>query len=40
MIIYGPNQRNHDIDLGPVMLSDWYHPSYLQLVEQTMVRNF
>lgn len=36
MIIYGPNQRNHDIDIGPVMLSDWYHPSYLKLVEQTM----
>ena len=36
MIIYGPNQKNHDIDIGPVMLSDWYHPSYLQLVEKTM----
>lgn len=36
MIIYGPNQKNYDIDVGPVMLSDWYHPSYMKLVEQTM----
>lgn len=39
MIIYGPNQKNYDIDIGPVMLSDWYHPSYLTLVEQTMAPN-
>lgn len=37
--MYGPNQRNYDIDVGPILLSDWYHPSYLQLVEQTMAPN-
>ena len=39
MVIYGPNQKSYDIDVGPVMLSDWYHPSYQQLVLQTMTPN-
>ncbi|KAK7617054.1 laccase [Phyllosticta citricarpa] len=39
MIIYGPNNTQsaqYDVDLGPIMLSDWYHQSYYDLVEQTM----
>ncbi|RDA95393.1 hypothetical protein CP533_3462 [Ophiocordyceps camponoti-saundersi (nom. inval.)] len=34
--IYGPRQRSYDIDLGPVMLSDWYHKKYYDLVKQSM----
>ena len=33
MIIHGPSNRKHDIDLGPVMLGDWYHTPYYQIVE-------
>lgn len=33
MIIYGPKNAAYDIDLGPVLLSDWYHTDYLTLVK-------
>ncbi|KAH0026884.1 multicopper oxidase, partial [Aureobasidium melanogenum] len=36
MVIYGPKNVDYDIDLGPVILSDWYHEDYYTLVEQTM----
>lgn len=28
MVIYGPKNAPYDVDIGPVMLSDWYHPDY------------
>ena len=34
MIVYGPSSADYDIDLGPVMLSDWYHDDYYTLVQQ------
>jgi len=34
MIIYGPSTAEYDIDLGPVMLTDWYHYPYYSLVEE------
>ena len=33
MVIYGPSQVSYDIDLGPVMLSDYTHTSYYQVLE-------
>ncbi|KFY14466.1 hypothetical protein V492_02594 [Pseudogymnoascus sp. VKM F-4246] len=33
MIIHGPSQLPYDIDLGPVILSDWYHDNYRDLIE-------
>lgn len=39
MVIYGPKNQAYDIDIGPVMLSDWYHKDYNALVEQTMAPN-
>lgn len=36
MIIYGPKNVPYDIDLGPVMLSDWNHQDYFSLVEKTV----
>jgi len=38
MIIHGPVQEeaDYDLDVGPVILSDWYHSEYFKLVEQTM----
>ncbi|KAG6038838.1 hypothetical protein E4U41_003599 [Claviceps citrina] len=39
MVIHGPRTRPYDIDLGPVLLSDWYHREYFDLVEETMKPN-
>jgi FtsP/CotA-like multicopper oxidase with cupredoxin domain len=36
IVIYGPKNVPYDIDLGPVMLSDWYHGEYHALVESLM----
>ncbi|KAJ4421071.1 hypothetical protein N0V82_003975 [Gnomoniopsis sp. IMI 355080] len=36
IVVYGPTNQAYDIDLGPVMLSDWYHTDYLTLVEKTL----
>ncbi|KAF2836031.1 multicopper oxidase [Patellaria atrata CBS 101060] len=36
MIIHGPGEDQYDEDLGPIMLLDWYHKPYYQLVDQTM----
>ena len=37
MIIYGPHENaEYDEDLGPVLLTDWYHTQYYDLVEQVM----
>ncbi|UPL01463.1 hypothetical protein LCI18_012397 [Fusarium solani-melongenae] len=40
LIIHGPREKkNYDIDIGPVLLSDWYHKEYFDLVEETMQPN-
>ncbi|VUC21394.1 unnamed protein product [Clonostachys rosea] len=39
IVIHGPNHERYDIDLGPVMLSDWYHKEYFDLVEEVMAPN-
>jgi FtsP/CotA-like multicopper oxidase with cupredoxin domain len=36
MIIHGPSNAAYDIDLGPVMLSDYYHRGYYDIVESVM----
>ncbi|PHH77561.1 hypothetical protein CDD80_493 [Ophiocordyceps camponoti-rufipedis] len=36
IIIYGPELVPYDYDAGPVLLSDWYHKDYFQLVEETL----
>lgn len=36
MIIHGPRNADYDVDLGPVLLTDWYHTDYFSLVEQVM----
>ena len=37
MIIYGPHDnQDYDVDLGPVLINDWYHKDYFTLVEQVM----
>lgn len=34
MIIYGPKTAEYDVDLGPVLLTDWYRQDYHLLREQ------
>lgn len=40
LVIYGPlEDQNYDIDVGPILLSDWYHKEYFELLEETMKPN-
>ncbi|KAI2624506.1 multicopper oxidase [Xylaria nigripes] len=32
MTIYGPNHVDYDVDIGPIMLGDYYHSEYLDVV--------
>lgn len=34
MIIHGPSNYDYDIDLGPIILSDYYHKDYFEIVEE------
>ena len=36
MIIYGPRNVPYDIDVGPVLLSDWYHTEYFEIVKRVV----
>ncbi|KAK4168784.1 laccase lac5 [Cladorrhinum sp. PSN259] len=36
MVIHGPTQAKYDIDIGPVMLSDWYHKPYFNLIKEML----
>ena len=36
MIIYGPKNAPYDIDVGPVLLTDWYHTDYFTIVEEVV----
>lgn len=38
MIVHGPVQpeAEYDIDIGPILLSDWYHTEYREIVGQVM----
>lgn len=37
IVVHGPNHTAYDIDLGPVMLTDWFHAYYEDLVHQIQV---
>ncbi|MCJ1258523.1 hypothetical protein MMC24_006356 [Lignoscripta atroalba] len=39
MVIYGPKHIPYDIDLGPVLLSDWFHKDYFTVVEAIVGNN-
>lgn len=36
MIIHGPNHVSYDEDLGPVLLSDYYHGAYFDILKDVM----
>ncbi|KAF2675303.1 hypothetical protein BT63DRAFT_365564 [Microthyrium microscopicum] len=36
IVIHGPKLGDYDVDIGPVMVTDWYHSDYFTLVNETM----
>jgi len=40
LIIHGPSNVDYDIDLGPVLLSDWYHTTALDIVNNEVMGPF
>ena len=36
LVIHGPKNVPYDKDLGPVLLTDWYHDEYFNIVEKVM----
>ncbi|KAF2257739.1 laccase-1 precursor [Lojkania enalia] len=36
LVIYGPKHVEYDIDIGPVIVEDWFHADYYSLVNRTM----
>lgn len=36
MIIHGPTNAQYDVDLGPVLLSDYYHQDYYTILSRVM----
>ena len=36
MIIHGPSNADYDVDVGPVLISDWFHKQYYDLVQDIM----
>ncbi|KOS20885.1 Laccase-2 [Escovopsis weberi] len=39
IIIHGPRTYEYDVDLGPIMLSDWYHDNHQDLVKKVLTPN-
>ncbi|KAI0540420.1 multicopper oxidase-domain-containing protein [Xylaria digitata] len=40
MVVYGPTNVKYDIDLGPIMVNDWWHEDYFTTVEKVMAPGF
>ena len=34
IVIYGPSEEDYDIDLGPILLSDYYHRNSREIVKE------
>lgn len=39
LIVHGPKNAAWDIDVGPVMLADWFHAEYFSIVQSVMGPN-
>ncbi|KAF2255775.1 multicopper oxidase [Trematosphaeria pertusa] len=39
LVVYGPSHVDYDEDIGPVMLTDWFHKDYFQIVKNVMSNN-
>ncbi|KAL9080547.1 MAG: hypothetical protein Q9157_000689 [Trypethelium eluteriae] len=39
IVVHGPNHVKYDMDLGPVLMADWYHQPYEVLIEEVLRPN-
>ncbi|KAI0018816.1 multicopper oxidase [Xylariomycetidae sp. FL0641] len=39
LVVYGPTNVKYDIDVGPIMVNDWWHEDYYTVVEEIMSPN-
>ncbi|KAK5635731.1 hypothetical protein RRF57_011443 [Xylaria bambusicola] len=40
IVVYGPRNVKYDIDLGPIMVNDWWHEDYYTTVKKVMAPGF
>ncbi|KAI0803786.1 multicopper oxidase-domain-containing protein [Xylaria sp. FL0064] len=40
IVVYGPRNVQYDVDLGPIMVNDWWHEDYYTTVEKVMAPGF
>ncbi|PVH73445.1 multicopper oxidase [Cadophora sp. DSE1049] len=40
IVIHGPKNQAYDVDLGPIMLSDYFHKSYFEILEGVLSNTF
>ncbi|GAW16336.1 hypothetical protein ANO14919_057610 [Xylariales sp. No.14919] len=40
MVVYGPTNVKYDVDLGPIMVNDWWHEDYYTTVKEVMAPGF
>ena len=36
IVVYGPNDADYDVDVYPIMVSDWFHDTYVDIVNLVM----
>ncbi|KAI0154133.1 multicopper oxidase [Xylariaceae sp. FL1272] len=39
IVVYGPRNMKYDVDIGPIMVNDWYHEDYYKTVQEAMSPN-
>ncbi|MCJ1312325.1 hypothetical protein MMC25_005999 [Agyrium rufum] len=39
MVVYGPSSKPYDIDLGPILIHDYYHADYFKLIQNSVGNN-
>ncbi|OTB07435.1 putative multicopper oxidase [Hypoxylon sp. CI-4A] len=40
IVIHGPKNADYDVDLGPIMVNDWWHQDYYEIVKEVMAPGF
>nr|QZS37066.1 C004A protein [Hypoxylon sp. CO27-5] len=40
IVVYGPRNAEYDIDLGPIMVGDWWHKDYYAVVKEVMAPGY
>ncbi|KAI0835501.1 putative multicopper oxidase [Hypoxylon sp. FL0890] len=40
IVVYGPRNVDYDVDLGPIMVGDWWHKDYYEVVKEVMTPHY